>query len=208
MKPSTLLTSLILTALALPAIAEEKVVPAKEVEPPCCHEEEATDAAAGSLYQLDAKWTNQHGKEVKLSDFKGRPVLLTMGYASCKFACPRLVADLMAVERSLTDAEKKQVAFVFVSIDPARDTPENLATFFKQYNVDQTRWSGLRGDEDGVLEMSVAIGTRYRKIDNNDFAHSNTLTLLSPSGEIAHQQQGLGTDPAETIAAMRKLLAK
>lgn len=203
MKTSTLFLALSLTTFPyLSAFAEEKETPT------CCAEEEASAEAeaAGSIYQLDAKWTNQHGNTMQLSDLKGRPVLLTMGYASCQFACPRLVSDLLAIEAKLTENEKEQLAVVFVSIDPERDTPEKLAAFFKQYKIDPSRWSGLRGSDDAVLELSVAIGTRYRKLENNDFAHSNTLTLLSPTGEIVHQQEGLGTNPTATIASLRKLL--
>lgn len=184
--------------LTLAADAEKKA--------PCCAEKEASAKAAGSVYQLDAKWTNQHGEEVKLSDYKGRPVLLTMGYASCQNACPRLAADLMAIERALSDEEKKQLLLVFVSIDPEHDTPEKLAAFLKERNVDQSRWLGLRGTDEAVLELSVAIGTRYRKLENNDFAHSNMITLLSQSGEIVYKQEGLGANPTEILAALRKLV--
>jgi len=196
MKTPAILLSLCLT---LAANAEEKK--------PCCAEKEASVEAAGSVYQLEADWTDQHGKKVKLSAFKGKPVLLTMGYASCLYACPRLAADLMAIERELTDDQKKQINIVFVSIDPERDTPEKLAAFFKERNVDQSRWTGLTGDDEAVLELSVAIGTRYRKLENNDFAHSNMITLLSQSGEIVSKQEGLGTDPAGILTAIRKLVS-
>ena len=190
---------LILATLLLPFVS------AKE-KPSCCAEKEAAVAPKNSLYQLDAAWTNQHGKTLKISDLKGKPVLLTIGYASCQFACPRLVADLMAIERGLTEKEREQVTIVFVSIDPARDTPEKLGAFFKQYHVDQNRWSGLRGSDDAVLELSVALGARYRKLDNGDFAHSNLITLLGPDGSIAHRQEGLGIAPNATIAALREIL--
>lgn len=173
---------------------------------PCCeHEEKSTAAATESVYQLDATWTNQHGKETTLATLKGRPVLITMGYATCKFACPRLVADLMAIEKQLTAAERDELAIVFVSIDPARDTPAQIKAFFGDYNVDQKRWHGLTADDDAVLELSVALGIRYRKVNDTDFAHSNIIALLSPNGEIVHRQEGLGTDTAALIAALRKL---
>ena len=198
-------TPAIFLSLCLAVAAAEKGATAVEKKS-CCAKKEASVAAEGSVYQLDAKWTNQHNKQVSLADFKGKPVLLTMGYASCKYACPRLAADLMAIERELTDDQKKQVNIVFVSIDPERDTPEKLAAFFKERSVDQTRWSGLRGSQDSVLELSVAIGTRYRKLENNDFAHSNRISLISPEGVIIHNQEGLGTDPAEMLTALRKVL--
>jgi len=190
--------------LALPLFAESPT-------PSCCEHEEKPAAAAvsdESIYQLDATWTNQDGKKLTIADLKGRPVLITMGYATCKFACPRLAADLMAIEKSFTEAERKQFSIVFVSIDPERDTPQQLKTFLSQYPVDQSRWNGLTGNDDDVLELSVILGIRYRKVNETDFAHSNIISVLSPTGEIVHRQEGLGTDPTETIAILRGLLKK
>ncbi|QTN32782.1 SCO family protein [Akkermansiaceae bacterium] len=173
---------------------------------PCCVEKEAAAVhATESIYQLDATWTNQHGKQMSLADLKGRPVLITMGYATCKFACPRLASDLIAIEKQLSADELEKLAVVFVSIDPARDSPAQIKAFFDEYKVSQTRWHGLRGDADSILELSVALGIRYRKTTETDFAHSNIIALLSPTGEILHRQEGLGADPAATLAAIRKI---
>ncbi|MBK1828766.1 SCO family protein [Haloferula rosea] len=195
-----------LAALTLGLLAMPGTTYSADEEPPCCKEKQAATDAEGSIYDLDAVWTNQHGKELKLANLKGQPVLLTIGYASCQFACPRLVADLMAIERGLTESERKQVAIVFVSIDPTNDTPEKLGEFFKQYHVDQSRWSGLRGDSGDVLELSVALGARYRKLENGDFAHSNLITLIDADGSIVHRQEGLGIAPNATIKALRGIL--
>ncbi len=65
MKISAIFLSL---CLAVTATAEEKKS--------CCAVKEASVEAAGSVYQLDAKWTNQKGEEVKLSDYKGKVVVL------------------------------------------------------------------------------------------------------------------------------------
>lgn len=172
----------------------------------CCeHKEETAAATAESIYQLEATWTNQDGKPMSLGDLKDRPVLITMGYATCKFACPRLAADLLAIEQKLTAAEREKLAIVFVSIDPQRDTPEQIKTFLDQYKVNYLHWHGLRGDTDAILELSVALGIRYRKVNDTDFAHSNVIALLSPTGEIVHRQEGLGTDPTKLITALRSL---
>jgi|TARA_B110000438_G_scaffold246864_1_gene248652 protein SCO1/2 len=192
-------TLLFLPLLLIPNLRAEEL-------PPCCAVNEVSVDAAGSVYELDARWTDQHDQQTQLADFKGQPVLLTMGYSSCQYACPRLVADLIAIKRELTATQQQAVRFVFVSIDPERDSPEKLAAFFDQYDVDQSRWSGLRGSDDAVLELSVALGTRYRQLENLDFAHSNRLTLLSPEGVIVHNQEGLGTDPSEMLGALRNIL--
>lgn len=174
----------------------------------CCeHKKDAAEASTESIHQFDATWTDQHGKELKLAELKGRPVLITMGYATCKFACPRLAADLLAIERKLTPEERAKLAIVFVSIDPERDTPAQMKSFLDQYKVDHQRWHGLRGDEDAILELSVALGIRYRKVNDTDFAHSNVLTLLSPTGEILHRLEGLGADATPMLVSIRKALA-
>lgn len=178
---------------------------------PCCkvekHEEKSTAATAESIYQFDAEWTNQHDKKTTLAAFKGRQVLITMGYATCKFACPRLATDLTSIEKQLTEAERESTSIVFISIDPARDTPTLLKAFLDEYKVDQKRWHALTGKEDSVLELSVALGINYRKTNETDFAHSNIITLLSPTGEIVHRQEGLGADSTELLAALRKQLS-
>jgi len=174
---------------------------------PCCEKKEQADKASKeSIYQLDSTWTNQHGKQFDLSSLKGQPVLITMGYASCKYACPRLAADLLAIETQLTEEERKQLSIVFVSIDPERDTPAQMKKFLSEYQVEQQRWHGLTGEEDAVLELSVALGIRYRKVNDTDFAHSNILTLLSPDGEVKHRLEGLGADSTDLIKAIREVL--
>lgn len=192
----------LISILALPLLAEDPA-------PACCeHIEKSAEATTESIYQLDATWTNQHGEEISLADLKGGPVLITMGYATCKFACPRLAADLTAIEKKLTEAEREQINIVFVSIDPERDTPKKLKKFISQYGVDQSRWHALKGSEDAVLELSVTLGIRYRKVNESDFAHSNIIAVLSPIGEIAHRQEGLGADSKKTISTLRDMLKK
>lgn len=194
--------------ISLPLIAAEK-----EECPNCKKAAEqgvnALDTAAatqGSIYDLDVTWKDQQDKNLKLSEFKGKKLIITMGYASCKFACPRIMADLMNIERNLTEDEKKSVHFVFVSIDPENDTPEKLKAFFQQYNVDQTHWHALKGADDSVQELSVALGIRYKKIDNGDFSHSNRILLLDDHGLILSHVDGLGADQAPLLTALRKKL--
>ena len=56
-----------------------------------------------------------------------------------------------------------------------------------------------------MRELAAVLGVQYRRISEIDFAHSNIITVLGPSGEIRHQQQGLGTAPDDTVAMIHKL---
>lgn len=187
-----------------------------EKKKPCCEEKaapgaeghklEATAAAKGSILDFEHAWTDQSSQPFRLSSLRGKPVVLTMGYASCQFACPRIMADLMAIERGLTDAEKAATHFVFITIDPDKDTSAALETFLKTYKVDPLRWHAVRGSADDTREISVALGVRFKAIDGGDFAHSNLISLLGKDGTIIHRQQGLGEQPEELIKALREAL--
>ena len=135
-----------------------------------------------------------------------------MGYTSCRYACPRLLADMRTLRKKIIDSSPNQknseVGFVFVSIDPDTDTPEKLKEY-EQLNdlADADDWLMLTGDEDSVLELAVVLGMKYRRSDDKDFAHSNIITVLDAEGHITHQQFGLGTENEETIAAIHTAVA-
>ncbi len=85
-----------------PCCAAEKAGPAVAPKP-CCAEEKPTAPAvsvsklplsARSLYQLDAKFTNDTGQPVQLASLRGQPVMLAMFFASCEYACPVPVSDI------------------------------------------------------------------------------------------------------------------
>ena len=160
-------------------------------------------ARDGSVYDLDSDWLDQNNKKLKLADLGDKVRVVVMGYTSCQYACPRLIADLIAIEKGIEDKEvAAEVGYSFISIDPETDTPEKLKKLEEQYKFTPGHWRILTGDEDGVLELAVALGMKYRKTTTMDFAHSNIITVLRRDGTIAHQQVGLETEKAETYAAI------
>ena len=152
-----------------------------------------------SVYNLDNKWVTQEGSTIKLSHLRGRPVVLAMIYTSCKDVCPLIVSDMKRIEKALLSRPEIKVQFVLVSIDPARDTPQNLKQFSAAHNLDLKKWTLLSSKEKEVLELSVVLGVNFAKIKNGDFEHSNLITVLDPDGIIKHRQVGLGQDPTESL---------
>lgn len=161
---------------------------------------EAAKASDQSLYQLESEWQTQTGTKVKLGAFGGKPLVLAMVYASCKNACPRIIADMKRIQAEAG----KGTQFALVSIDPEVDTPARLAELARKSKLDD-QWLLLRGTPDDVLELAALLGVKYRKISAKDYAHTNLISVLDAKGEIAHRQQGLGVDPAQSIAALKAL---
>jgi protein SCO1/2 len=171
----------------------------------CCSEDEEGAVSDNSIYQLNSQWTNQEGQTVSLKSFMGKPVVLTMFYASCTYACPLLVNDMQRVESSLSANNRNNYRFILVSIDPERDTPEKLKIYAKEHGLDLSTWTLLTGKSDDIMELAAMTGFKYKKDDKGNYSHSNLITLLNEKGEIAHHQTGLNQDIARTVNQLKNL---
>ena len=161
------------------------------------------DEAQESLYLLDSEWLDQTGAPRTLADFSGRLIVTAMIFTNCAFACPRIIVDLKAIEAGIPKGREQDVHFLLVSMDSARDTPDVLTAFAESQDLDPSNWTLLHGDEFAVRGVGAALGVRYKKGLNGDFAHSNIITLLGRDGVILHQLEGLSADAAATHAAIR-----
>ena len=157
-----------------------------------------------SLYQTEGKWDNQYGDTISLSKLRGKIPVVSMVFTRCTFSCPRIVADLKAIERAVPADKKDKVVFVLISFDSNRDHTDQLKAFTKQMKLDGN-WMILHGNEEDVRELSMLLNVKYKKQENGDFTHSSGFTLLDTKGAIAFHQEGLGEDPGEVIDKIRRL---
>lgn len=161
---------------------------------------EAAAPSGLSLYQLESEWQDQHGATRQLADLPG-PQAIAMVYTHCGSACPRIVMDMKRLE-----AEYPALKLTLVSIDPERDTPGRLLEFAEGSRLDES-WTLLNGSEDDLLELAAVLGVKYRRISEEDFMHSNIITILDEQGVIVHRQQALG-EVEGTLAALSKIFAE
>lgn len=174
-----------------PACCSTDAPTAKPAEPACCESLDTTaPLSPQSLYQLETGFTNDGGAPVTLAAFRGRPVILTMFFASCGYACPLTISDITRIREMLPDDVREKVAIVLVSFDVQRDTPAALHAFRNERHLD-AQWHLLHGDADAVSELAALLGVKYKQEADGMFAHSNLVTVLNPEGEIVHQRAGL-----------------
>jgi protein SCO1 len=176
----------------------------KDEEHSCCSSEKSGEFTDNSIYQLESEWINQDNKEFRLSSFKGKPVVLTMFFASCTYACPILVNDMKKIESSLP-GDMHGYNFVLVSIDPERDTPEALKNFADAKNLDKERWTLLTGSGDDIMELAALLGFKYKKEADGSYSHSNMILVLNEEGEITHQHNGLNQDITAVVTEINNL---
>lgn len=143
---------------------------------------------APSLYQLDLSLETHNGSQVPLGVFKGNPVIMGMFYTSCEYACPMIVASIKALVQKFPVEVQQKIRILLVSFDPERDTPKVLMASIKKYDVDSSAWIFARIHADEVRLLATSLNQKYKKLDNGDFNHTPTLTLLDEHGRILGQR--------------------
>ncbi|RBY74603.1 SCO family protein [Geodermatophilus sp. TF02-6] len=114
----------------------------------------------------------------------GAPTLLFFGYTNCPDVCPTTMADVAVALRGLDPALARQVRVVFVTTDPATDTPAVLAEYLRRFDADlPTRFVGLTGDQVAVDRAQLAAGVPLAEEQGR--LHSSLL-LLYGSDDLAH----------------------
>lgn len=188
-------------ALAMSALLSAAEKPQEALCVCCLEVKPAAPLTARSIYQLDAKWTNDANQVVALSAFRGQPVIVAMMFAQCEYACPMLVSDIRRARELLPVEVRAKAKVLLVSFDSARDTPAALKAYRARVGLD-ANWTLLHGEPAAVQELAMLLGVKYKQDARGQFAHSNLLTVLNAEGEIVHQRAGLQGDMSDFARAV------
>jgi protein SCO1/2 len=149
-------------------------------------------ARSSSLYSLHPQLVDQDGHPISLDVFRGHPVLVTMFYGSCRFACPMLISEVRRIEASLPPAARADLRVLLVSFDPDRDTPAALRAIADRMALDTSRWRLATAPGGDVRVLAAALGIQYRRLDNGEFMHSSVITALGRDGTPTAREDGIG----------------
>ena len=138
-------------------------------------------------------------------DFKaatsGRPTLLFFGYTNCPDVCPTTLADVAVALRGLDPALVEQLQMVFVTTDPAFDTPEVLAEYLGRFDADlPQRFIGLTGDQEAIDQAQLSTGVPLAEEAGR--LHSSLLLLYGHDDE-AHVAFDAGNTSRDIAADLR-----
>ncbi|HSC80115.1 MAG TPA: SCO family protein [Chitinolyticbacter sp.] len=149
-----------------------------------------TGAGFGGDFQL----VDHTGKARLLSDYRGKVVALFFGFTHCPDVCPTTMAELSAAMKQLGD-KAADVQVLFVSVDPARDTPALLAQYVPAFDQ---RFVGLTGSETQVSAVAKQYKVVYQRQDQADgysVDHTAGTYLLDRKGRLrVLENYGAGPD--------------
>lgn len=157
-----------------------------------------------TIYDLPGTWRTQDDKPLRLDQLRGKPCVITMGFTSCKYACPRIIGDMKRIETEL-GAGVDNAAFVFFSFDTATDKPAQMKKVAGEQKLDLGRWTFAISDDETIRQLAVALQFKFATVEGF-LTHSNLIAVLDADGNIVHREESLGADIAPTVAALKKLL--
>jgi protein SCO1 len=137
----------------------------------------------GADYAQALNLPDADGRLRQLSDFKGKVVVVFFGFTQCPDVCPTTLAELAAVKQYL-GPQGADVQGVFVSVDPARDTPEVLKAYVTTFGAD---FVALRGDEDQTKAAAKAFKVYYAKVPGKT---ESSYTMDHTAGSYVFDRQG------------------
>lgn len=158
-----------------------------------------------SVYQLGGEWTDQHGHQLGLESLAGKPVVMSMIFTHCEYACPMMINDLKLIENQFSQSEREHFRFVMLSFDHLRDTAQRLHDYAQTQGLGDN-WILLNGSADQVKELSVVLNISFEMMENGSFSHANRKLVLDKSGTIVFAQDGLQTKSEPVARAVRDLL--
>jgi protein SCO1/2 len=131
----------------------------------------------------DLKLTDQDGQPVSLDSLKDKWTLLFFGYTFCPDICPTTLAQLRQIKSELPTDAVDRLRVVFVSVDPNRDTPQQVKTYLGYFDK---QFLGLTAPVDTIQKLANAMSIPFIPADtskpNYTVDHSVNLALLGPDG--------------------------
>ena len=127
-----------------------------------------------------------HVHAINQAALSGRWTVMFFGYTSCPDVCPTTLAQLATVHKLLMDLPSgSQPQFVFVSVDPKRDTPEKLSAYLNYFSPD---FLGFTGDEQQLNALTRSMGVPVMMQFTQDGAytidHSASLFVVNPQLQL------------------------
>ncbi|MBI4012540.1 MAG: SCO family protein [Candidatus Rokubacteria bacterium] len=187
--------------VAAPAAAHQAGAPAR-----------ATDPAVATAPWLpiirpapDFALLDPAGRRVRLSELRGRVVLVAFVYTRCTAACPLLTARMARLER-LLGPDAGRVRLLSITVDPARDSADALAEYARRFGADGRRWHFLREEPAALAPVLASYDEWARPVAAGEIEHPARLHLVDAAGRV-REIYSLGFfDERQALIDIRALL--
>ena len=165
------------------------------------HAAPARPAVAGSaVWDLPGLWEDDQGQRVTLSDWAGRPALLTMAYGSCRKICSTSLRLLQQAQQE-ADARGLELSVIVVSLDPRVDTPASWRQFRAERGLQRPNWHFLAGAPAQIRRVAGLLEMKYWVYDDH-VLHDLRIAAVDASGHIVARVDWVDEPPRRLVDAL------
>ncbi|MEM5515958.1 SCO family protein [Henriciella sp. AS95] len=154
--------------------------------------------------------TNHLGERVTEQDYLGKPTLIYFGFTFCPDVCPSTLVGIANAYKKLPEGVEPPRT-VLISIDPERDTPEQLASYVAS-NAFPDGLIGLTGSEEDIEKVADEFVVGYNKVETPDslagytMDHTSLLYLMDENWKLKTFFAEANTNPDDMAACLGTLL--
>lgn len=155
----------------------------------------------------NVRLTDQDGDPVRLSDYRGRTLVLTFVYTRCPIPdyCPLMSRNFQSLQPELQRAFGDRAQLLSVSFDPAYDTPEVLRDYAGRYTDDLSNWTFATGTADELARLTAPFGV-FTEAEGEQILHNLVTAVVGPDGRIVRLWRGNDWEPDEVFSVVGRSL--
>ncbi|MCB9419825.1 MAG: SCO family protein [Ardenticatenaceae bacterium] len=128
---------------------------------------------------------SSNGQRVSLDNFRGKLVVLYFGYTFCPDVCPATLVEI-AGAMDILGEDARNIQTIMISVDPERDTPEQLAEYVAHFDP---TFLGVTGTPEQIAEIATLYGIYYEKHEGTAASgylidHTATVMVVDQDGYL------------------------
>lgn len=171
-------------------------------------EAEALKISQGAIgNQLgDYVFKDRSGRTVRMSDYRGKPLVISMIYTRCPVICATTTRNLNALKLSQEGLGADSFGVLTVGFDMENDTPEAMGDFAKRMDVNLPNWEFVSTDRDTIKKLSKDLGFVFFPADEGGFNHIAQTTLIDRQGKVRLHVYGDEFDNRTLLDPLKNLI--
>jgi len=154
----------------------------------------------------DYTFLDRSGRKVSLSDYRGKPLVISMIFTHCPFVCATTTRSLGTLKASQAAFGADSFGVLTVGFDTENDTPEAMDDFAKRMGIDLANWEFVSSDPETIRKLSKDLGFTFYPTDEGGFSHITQTTFIDAQGKVYRHIYGEEFDNKTLIEPLREMI--
>ena len=154
----------------------------------------------------DYTFLNRSGRKVRLSDYRGKPLVISMIYTHCPFVCATTTRNLSALKLSRDALGADSFGVLTIGFDTENDTPQAMDDFARRMEVKLPNWEFVSTDAKTVKKLSKELGFVFFPSPEGGFEHITQTTFVDGEGRVNLQIYGEEFENKTLLEPLRNMI--